>query len=221
MQNPKPPQPRRLERRPDGRLIAVAGGSRSGKTVWTAQQVKREPRLLVWDAPKGEWARVYNCRRVSDFRELAKLVLPGAPPSRVAFMRVSENLPGDFETWARLAFVYIQAHGAPVVAEELASVTQPGKAPAAWGNICRMCMGYGADVYAITQRPAESDKTALGNAVLIHSGRFNTPRDRATMAEYLDVPVQEVAAMLPLQFIERHADGTMLRGAVNLKKRGK
>lgn len=212
---------RRRERRPDGTLTGIAGSSRSGKSVWTAQQVVSEKRLLVWDYPKGQWAREFGCRCVSTFDELRRYVLPGAPPARVAFMRASESPAADFETWARLAWVYVQAFGAPLVAEELACVTHPGKAPPAWGNICRMGMGYGSRIYAITQRPAESDKTAFGNATVIRAGRFSFPSDRAMMAEYLDVPAAEIKALKPLQFIERHACGELVRGTVDPKRRKK
>jgi hypothetical protein len=216
-----PNNARRRERRPDGILYAIAGASRSGKSVWTAQQVAREPRLLVWDYPKGQWGREFGCRAVSDFRVLAKLVLPGAPPTRIAFMRVSESPAQDFETWARLAWIYVQAFGAPLVSEELATVTSPGKAPPAWGNICRMGMGYGSRIYAITQRPAESDKTFIGNAAVIRAGRFNLESDEQMMAKYLKVPHAEVSALKPLQFIERHAGGDIIRGTVDPKKRKK
>lgn len=206
--------PVRIERRRDGRIIAVTGSSRSGKTTWIARQVKGARRVLAWDYPKGEWHSKYGFRRVSDFRELAQLVGPGSKPARLAFMRASETPEKDFEAWARIAWGYIQLHGAPVIAEELSSVTHPGKAPPAWGNVCRMGAGYGSDIYAVTQRPAESDKTALGNASLIHCGRMAIPDDRALMARYLDVPVSEVARLEQFQFIERDALGRITRGRV-------
>lgn len=180
-----------------------------------------ERRLIVWDYPKGQWGREFNCRRVDNFEELARHVVPGAPPARVAFLRVSEDPRADFDTWSRLAWVAIQSHAAAVVAEELSEVTHVGKAPSAWGTICRMGMGYGSTIIGISQRPAETDKTFLGNAVLIHSGRFNIPDDRATMAKYLDVPLAEVAALKPLEYIERHASGELARGAVTFRKRRK
>jgi hypothetical protein len=43
-----------IERRTEGRLFGVTGAARSGKTVWTAQQVAAVRRLLVWDL-LGEW----------------------------------------------------------------------------------------------------------------------------------------------------------------------
>lgn len=208
----------RREKRPDGTLYAVAGASRSGKTAWIAQRVAREQRLLVWDYPKGEWGIKLRCRRVTDFRELAQLVVPGAPPARLAFARRSETAEQDFAAFCRIAWVYVVAHGAPLVVEETASVTHPGKAPAPWGNIIRMGLGYGSDIYAVTQRPAESDKTALGNATVVHCGRLQIPDDRATMARYLDVPVADISALRPLQFIERHASGALVRGMVSFRK---
>jgi hypothetical protein len=205
----------RTETRPDGVLYAVAGFSRSGKTTWVAHQVKKARRLLVWDYPKGEWATRYKCRRVSTFEELRRCVVPGAKPERIAFMRVSETPDEDFQAWARLAWVYVRAHGAPVIAEELSSVTNPGKAPAAWGNICRMGLGYGSDIYAITQRPAESDKTSLGNASVVHCGIMGTLEDRKTMARYLDVSLAEVEALRQFQWIERdRRDFALRRGVV-------
>jgi hypothetical protein len=219
-EGPAAPAGPRIERRADGALYAVAGASRSGKTLWTAQQVARERRLLVWDYPKGEWAVRYRCTRVSTFRELYELTKPGAPPRRLAFLRVSEKPGEDFENWARLAWGYVQAHGGPVVAEELSSVTHPGKAPPAWGNVCRMGLGYGANIFALSQRPSESDKTALGNATVIRAGRMAIPDDEQLLARYLRVPVRQVAALQPLDYIQRDArTGQTTHGRVNPRLR--
>lgn len=208
-----------LVKRREGLLYAVTGASRSGKTWWTAQQVASARRLLVWDYPKGEWALRYRCRRISTAEELRAACVPGAKAERLAFMRVTETPGADFELFCRMAWVYVRAHGAPVVVEETATVTSAAKAPPAWGNLCRMGLGFGADLFALTQRPAESDKTAFGNASIIHAGRAVTPRDRATVAEYLDVTAQEVAALLPLQFIERDLrNGAIKRGTTTNKR---
>jgi hypothetical protein len=215
LQNNKPQTPpqSRTEQRPDGVLYAVAGFSRSGKSTWVAHQVKKARRLFVWDYPKGEWATRYKCRRVSSLAELKQCLAPGAKPERIAFMRISETPKEDFEAWARLAWVYVRMYGGIVIAEELSSVTEPGKAPPAWGNICRM--GYGSDIYAITQRPAESDKTSLGNAQVIHCGIMGTLDDEKTMAKYLRVSLAEVQALKQFQWIERdRRDFALRRGIV-------
>lgn len=190
-----------LQLRRDGTLAAVAGKSRTGKTVWVARRVRASRSLLVWDIKNGEWGTRYNCQRLStlaEVRALAKAPRPG----RFAFY-APVGMRAQFEAFCALAWVWLRGTGGTLIAEETASVTSPGKAPESWGDICRQAMGFGCDVYAITQRPAESDKTALGNAALIVSFMMGTPRDRITMAEYLDVSAGEVAALRPLEYIER------------------
>lgn len=199
----------KLERRREGRLVAVTGASRSGKSLWTAQQVSRARRLLVWDL-LGEWSARYRCDRVSSIGELVSRI---EGQGRLAFHRPS--MVGDFEAFCRVAFCWLRLAPGALVIEETASVTSPGKAPPAWGDVVRMSLRYGVDLYALTQRPAESDKTAFGNASVIHAGRAVTPRDRATMAEYLDVPVSVVAALRPLEWLERHATGSLRKGTVD------
>jgi hypothetical protein len=190
-----------LVQRPDGTLVAVAGVSRSGKTLWTAQRVKRTRSLLVWDIKQGEWGTRYGCARVSTLAELRELV-KSPRPARLAFFN-PVGMVSMFDAFCRLAWVWLRLTGGTLIAEETASVTSPGKAPEAWGDICRQAMGFGCDVYAITQRPAESDKTALGNALLVHCGMMGTPRDRVTMADYLDVDQADVGKLKPLEYIER------------------
>jgi hypothetical protein len=200
-------------KRREGRLYCVTGATRSGKTLWTAQEVAPASRLLVWDL-LGEWAARYRCRRIGSLRELAAAI---DGRERIAFHR--PGMVEDFDAFCRLAFIFAQLRPGVVVIEETATVTSPGRAPPAWGDLVRMGLRYGVDLYALTQRPAESDKTAFGNASVIHCGRAVTPRDRATVAQYLDVPVSDVAQLQPLEFIERHAGGQLIRGRVNTNKR--
>jgi hypothetical protein len=205
----------------DGQLICATGASRSGKTEYVRRRVASASRLLVWDWPKGEWGMRFNCTPVSRFETLRQLVKPGAPAARLAFCRVTKDPWGDFDAWSELAWIFIRAHpGSPVVAEELARVTSPGKAPPAWGNICSMGLGYGADIYAITQRPAESDKTSLGNASILHAGLQTFPRDRRSIAEYLDVPQAEVDRLRQLDYIERdYRTGRLSRGKLSFGRK--
>lgn len=212
-----PAPTRTIQKRPDGFLAAIAGASRSGKTVWTAQQLETERRLLVWDF-KNEWHVKYRCRRVSSFRQLAELVKSSAPPARLAFCMPGMNAE-TFATFCRFAWVWLRVDLGSLVIEETASVTSPGKAPDAWGDIVRMSLGYGARLYAITQRPAESDKTALGNATLVHCHRMATKADRKYMAGLLDVELAEVSALKPLEWIERHAGGELTRGRIQFRKK--
>lgn len=208
---------KRTERRRDGKLYGVVGKSRSGKTVWTARQVEQARRLLVWDY-KGEWFRVYKCRRVESLAELAQCCKPGAKPERLAFSTVGMNRD-VFATFCKLAFVWLRCAQGVLVIEETASVTTPSKAPDAYGDILRMGLGFGCDIYALTQRPQESDKTAYGNATVLHCHMLGTDDDRKYIAKkFLSVDVRMVEALKPLQWIERHDTGEVITGAVSFRK---
>ena len=202
----------------DGRGVLVAGSSGSGKTAWVLQQTASARRLLVWDS-LGEWSRK---GRVSGLPTLAQLGMAVQADIREPARVVALGYTGPasrthFAVFCRLAWVWLRGKPGTLVVEELADVTSPGKAPDAWGEICRKGRHYGATVYAITQRPAESDKTIVGNAAAIHTGLMAFPRDRAYMAECLDVPAAEVGALKPLEWIERDMRTRALRrGTVRL-----
>lgn len=197
-----------LVKRPDGRLVVVCGASRSGKTAWTAQQVSRAGRVLVWDVV-GEWADRYRCERVTTLADLAARVKAGGS-GRLAFY----GSPPQFEQFCRLAWVWLRMARGVLVVEELADVTNPGKAPLAWGEIVRKGLRYGVEVFALTQRPSESDKSSIGNASVIHSHRMARDADRRYIAAELGVPVAEVEALQPLYWIERDSVGAVRRGRV-------
>jgi len=206
--------PRR--RRRDGRLIFVTGSRGSGKSGWTRQAVGERQRLLVWDAVK-EWSRDGLVRPVRSLTDLHQLIITDIQsPGLFRYGYVGPVTKKAFVTFCKLATVWMKA--APegcVVVEELADVTHAGKAPEGWGELVREGRHYSGDIYALTQRPAESDKTVAGNCDLIHAGRQSFPRDRKTMAEYLDVPVEEVTALESLHWIERDMrDRRLSRGVL-------
>jgi hypothetical protein len=76
-------------------------------------------------------------------------------------------------------------------------------------------LGYGARIFAITQRPAESDKTALGNASLIHCHRMATADDALYMSKLLRVPQEQVDALSNYEWIERDAGGRVRTNVVS------
>lgn len=197
--------------RPDGELVVVTGATRSGKTSWVSQQVASAPRLLVWDGA-GDWSLKYHCEKISTPADLRARVTPPAKLDRLAYVR--PVTPAEFEYFCRLAWVWVRAARGVLVVEELADVTHPGKAPVAWGEIVRKGLRYGPIIYALTQRPSESDKTALGNSTRIHAHRMNFPADRAYMAACLGVPVLEVERLAPLEWLERDQAGVISRGRV-------
>ena len=173
--------------------------------------MERAPRVLVWDSV-GEWADIGNCERITDARELARRCAPPARSERLAF--VAPITAASFDVWCKLAWIWLRVAPGVLVVEELADVTSPGKAPPAWGEIIRKGLRYGPHIYALTQRPAESDKTCIGNASVIHCHRLARAQDRTYMARELDTEQAELDALRPLDFIERDANGRITRGRV-------
>lgn len=188
----------------DGDLICVTGKSRSGKTSWVAGDCDTATRLFVWDIV-GQWAAEFNCMPVYSVAALAACVKKGAPPMRIAFQPPEHiaPLPQLFNAWCRLVYIAMQQWRVVSVAEELSDVTSPGKAPFGWGIMCRRGLRYGGRSYAISQRPAESDKTAFGNRTAMRTFQMELERDVNYVAQQLRVPVTQVDALQPLQWIQR------------------
>lgn len=172
----------------DGELTVVAGKSRSGKTFLTAKAVRAEPRLLVWDS-MAEWADKFHCLVVPDARGL-HAIATGAMDGR--YSCAWPVTPVNFDRFCRLAWVWLRACAADnrsvaLVVEELADVSPPGKAPPAWGEIVRKGLRFGPRIHALTQRPAESDKTVIGNATVIRCHAMKRVNDRRAMAQDMGI----------------------------------
>lgn len=192
-------------RRPaDGTAVLVCGSRGSGKSGWTRQQCEGAERLLVWDSV-GEWSRDRLVTPVRSLQQLHQLITADlASPGAFRYGYTGPVNAKTFNTFCKLAFVWMKAApGGVLVVEELADVSSPGKAPQGWGEIVRKGRHYSGRIYGLTQRPAESDKTLAGNADVIHCGRLSFPTDRKTLAEYLDVDVEQITALPSLHYIER------------------
>ncbi len=182
-----------MSTRQDGSLTYVTGKSRSGKSAWVKAQIAKDPRIIVFDI-KAEYSEQMGYKVVHHLVELVDLLQATPGPLKVAFRPMQPAK--EFGIWSKAAFTWCKLSPCTILAEELADVTTPAKAPDGWGQLCRQAQGFGAKIYAITQRPSESDKTALGNASLIHCCSMVRAADRDYMAREMDVPLTEIAALL-------------------------
>lgn len=163
--------------------------------------------MLVWDTKK-EWAPRFGLLPVYNLQHLhLQIVLSlkyGGQASRLSYQGPVTR--EHFEIFCRLAWVWIKAKKKRVlVVEELADMTNPGKAPQWWGEILRKGRDpHQALVIGLTQRASESDSTIAGNCTVIHAGYQSFPRDRKTIAEYCDVALEEIRNLGALDFVERH-----------------
>lgn len=182
----------------DGRLIVVSGASRCGKTTQVANQVKNERRICAWD-PEDQWAQLPGWRKVTTRRELLE-AMQARGHVRVAYV-AGGDLKAEFDFWCGAVY-YAGRYIAPlaIIAEELSDVTTPSKAPGNWGIIIRRGLKRGITIYAISQRWAEADKTAIGNAseYLLFTSRGE---DIDYIARKTRVPVAELEALQPFHFI--------------------
>lgn len=180
------------------RVVLATGSTGAGKTTWLMNELKRAPRLLVWDM-KHEFGSAENMHATSDAGALARTLarLGKTGRGRYAFQPPDARA---FDWFCRLVWAWAPC---ACLVEELAAVTNPGKAPPAWHALISRGGAQGLQVYASTQRPTESDTTILGNLTLLHVGRLARANDRALMARELDTDAAALAALAPYQYIER------------------
>jgi hypothetical protein len=206
----------------------VTGASRSGKTSWVAGRVAGARRLLVWDTV-GEFAEKFHCYPIWSIAQLAKVCSPSSPAQRIAFQPMHGTddegrsiIKLQFDAFCRCAYIAMRAHRRlSLVVEELADVTSPGKAPAAWGAIVRRGLRYGPEIYALTQRPSESDKSIMGNASVFHCHAMARADDARYMAKEMRIDQAAIDELAPLQFLQRDRRTGVLRGGDLRKRRAK
>lgn len=202
----------------DGRLYVIAGASRSGKTAWTVRQVKAARRVFAWD-PEAQWCDLPGWRKVTTRAGmLAAAQSPG--PQRVAYV-AGGALAAEFDFWAGCV-MYAGRYVAPLeaVAEELADVTTPAKAPGNWGILIRRGLKRGITLRCISQRWSEADKTAVGNASDFVIFRQSSGDDVRYLSRKTRVQEGEINDLAPLQFVHMDAlTGEISRGKVTFSKR--
>lgn len=202
-------------RRPDNsrpaQIVVVCGSTGTGKSHGIKAGIARERTVLVWDA-KNEYGELPGFRSTHDPAEFVRLARAGG---RVALAAPPELFP----FWARVVW----ARGdCLAVAEELAGVTGTAKACGAWHQILTQGRGYGIRTIGVTQRPAEIDKTIIGNATLIRAHRLTRFEDRRYVARELDVSIETLGALQGFECIERDMTaGTVRYGAATTKRRKK
>ncbi len=177
----------------DGRLITIAGKMRSGKSAYTAKCVEREPRVIAWD-PHDQWSRLPGWNRITSIVDLHQ-VSQTARPIKLAYVMQGDDVKLRFNQFCEVALQMGELFGrCSIIAEELADVSSSGKAPGAWGTLLRKSLKLNLDVYAISQRWAEADKTAINNASEIVCFSM-MPMDVSYMATRMGIDQSELAGL--------------------------
>lgn len=202
----------------DGRLYVIAGASRSGKTAWTVRQVKTARRVFAWD-PEAQWCELPGWRKVTTRAGMLDAAQrPG--PQRIAYV-AGGALAAEFDFWAGCV-MYAGRYVEPLeaIAEELADVTTPAKAPGNWGILIRRGLKRGITLRCISQRWSEADKTAVGNASDFVIFRQSSGDDVRYLSRKTRVQESEINDLAPLQFVHMDAlTGEISRGKLTFSKR--
>lgn len=195
----------------DGRLYVIAGASRSGKTAWTRKRTAKARRAWAWD-PEAQWCELTGWRKVTTRAELLKAA-QASGAQRIAYV-AGGDLKAEFDFWAACV-MYAGRYVGPLdaIAEELADVTTPSKAPGNWGILLRRGLKRGISLWCISQRWSEADKTAVGNASDFVIFRQSSGDDVRYLARKTRVAETEINDLVPLQYVHMDAlTGSIERG---------
>lgn len=211
----------------DGKIIVIAGKSRSGKSSHVWEQVKKEPRILAWDT-QDQWSKLPGFKRVTTQAEFnAALVKAGMGKCRIAYVHQLGDVKEAFDFWSKKVLAFGKITGPLVcIPDELSDVTTTSKAPEGWGSLARTGLKFGITMYPISQRWAESDKTAFNNVNEIVCFSM-MPMDVDYMAKRTGLSPDELASlkkletptMVKLPFIHMDVDtGQIERGCNTFRK---
>lgn len=167
----------------------------------------------MYDNLGRDWP-LHGFTRITSYAELCRFT--DANPD--ALWRISYGGPNDPKQFDRVAARAMKLGVLkPVlfIAEELADLTQPGKATGGWGELTRAGRGIGNDAMAITQRIQEIDKTTATQASLVRIYQQNTPRDAEYIERNTGIPAADVEKLKPHEFIEKDMINKEIRTGTN------
>ena len=201
------PRPRRS---PKALAIAVFGARGTGKTAWVCQHLQQTnpARLVVWDFKHDPSLKPVG----QPFTDLGALIRSmGAPSFQLRYLvNHRGDIDAQFDLWCRACWA---AGDLTMFVDELPEVTKPGKAPTAW----RRCVNVGREyqdggkvkrlsIIGAGQRPAECDKSFIGNCDIVHTGRLGYGADADKMARDMGLPKGALQRLPDLHWVEKRAD---------------
>lgn len=196
----------------DGRLCIISGSSRCGKTAKTERLVRPFSTVFVWDI-EGQWCKLKGYKKVTTFKELVQIVTKGKA-GKWAFVYSGDDMKGAFEKFCKCVLHYGTYFGeCACVPEELADVTTTAKAPPHWGMLVRRGLKRGISLFPISQRWAEADKTAIGNATDFYCFRMANGSDIDYMSKKTRIPRERLEGLKPLEFIHYDALAGTIEGS--------
>ncbi|MES2688076.1 MAG: hypothetical protein V4706_14735 [Pseudomonadota bacterium] len=168
---------------------------------------------MVWDA-MHEYEGVPICKTLASLRDIALQ----KPEFTVRFLPSFDNKVkvAQFDVFCRIG---LAAQKVALLCEELSQVVDANGGGPGWTQALTAGRHRGLIVYGTSQRPAIIDKTALSQATRLYCGNLELPTDIKVMAQMLTVSPDELQALGPWDYIERHREtkeihrGNLAKGA--------
>lgn len=174
--------------RVSGNRFAIIGASGGGKTTITKMIAEQHKRIAAFDI-KEEWSLIPGFESVEDQKTFLELLKESTGDLKVAYPKLT---PAEFDFFCKCAFNWNRQKEALIIAEELAMVTNSGKARDGWLRMVTQIRAYGAILLAIAQRMAEIDKTIVNNITGIFLFMQTTDDDAKDAARRLGIRVEDV-----------------------------
>lgn len=201
---------------------AVFGARGTGKTAWIKQLIAglKPRRLMVWDFKHDPSLQGLG----DEHRSMPEFIRAVAAKGfAVRFLPDHQrDMQAQFDLFCQAAWL---AGDVLVFVDELPEVTRAGKAPAAWRRLVNIGREYqtgqGGKVKRVSiigaaQRPAEVDKSFIGNADVVHTGRLGYLSDAKAMSQAMGLRPEEFMHLPDLAWIEKRAESPeVLRGTLS------
>jgi len=208
-----------MGRRNDGTMGLFIGITRSGKSTPIKAMLKspqKAKRVLVWDA-KNEYGLSLGLTVIKTLADLLQTLQRTTGNGRFSYVPTGFDRK-EFDHFCRLAHIWNRQKEAVIVIEELAAVTNTGKASGYWGVLVNQSLGLGATLLATVQRGQEVDKSVMNAASYLYVCQHNTDDDAKYMAKKLGVIVNDIPRV-PLQFLVwSPSRGALSQGHVIFKR---
>ena len=194
----------------DGKLTIVSGSSRCGKTEKTFRLVRPFETVFVWDI-EAQWCKRKGYKKITSLVDLKKIVRAGTR-GRYAYVSAG-NIKAEFELFCMCVSYYGNFYGVcAVVAEELGDVTSIAKAGDCWGMLVRRGLKRGINIFAISQRWQEADKTAFGNATDYYIFMQSSLDDARYMSKKTSIDLERIWSLNKLEYLHFQKEGKLLEG---------
>lgn len=180
--------------------------------------IPKAKRLLIWDA-KNEYGSAFNMKVIRSMPQLLAELRKATNNGKFAFVPTGYSKQ-EFDQFCRLAHIWNRQKQAVIVIEELAAVTNSGKASGYWGVLINQSLGLGATILATVQRGQEVDKSVMNASTYLYVCQHNTEDDAKYISKKLGVPVEKIPR-IPLRFfIWSPCKGEVTSGCVKFSSNG-